>query len=165
MDPYLGQILTTGFYFAPKGWALCNGQLLAIAQNQALFSLLGTTYGGDGRSTFALPNLQGRVPPGVNSSFPIGSVGGTESVTLQSTQMPAHTHTLSVSSAAGGTLTTPQANTVGGQASAAYASSSDGVMATNALSSVGSTSPHENRAPFLVMNYIIALQGIFPSQN
>jgi microcystin-dependent protein len=165
MENFIGQIITVGFNYAPKGWALCNGQLLAINQNQALFSLLGTTYGGNGQTTFGLPNLQGCVPVGAGSSFTLGSFGGTETVTLQTTQIPSHNHAITVSSGTGGTLTTPQGNTVGAQASPAYAASPDSFMAANTLANAGSTQGHENRAPYVTVNYVIALQGIFPSRN
>jgi microcystin-dependent protein len=164
-DQYLGQLLLVGFNYPPKGWAFCNGQLLAISQNQALFSLLGTTYGGNGVQNFALPNLQGRVAISPSSNYVLGQSAGTETVTLTTAQLPAHTHTLTVSSASGGTLTTPQGNTVGTVASPAYASSAGSVMDPGAISSYGSSQAHENRMPYLTLNWVIALSGIFPSQN
>jgi microcystin-dependent protein len=163
---YLGQLLLVSFNYPPKSWALCNGQLLPINQNQALFALIGTTYGGDGTTTFALPNLQGQVAiSSSGSSYVLGQSSGSNTVTLTTAQMPAHTHTLTVSSASGGVLTTPQGNTVGTTASPAYASSAGALMDTGAISSVGSSQGHENRSPFLVLNWVIALSGIFPSQN
>ena len=163
--PYLGQLLLVGFNYAPKGWAFCNGQLLPINQNQAIFSLLGTTYGGNGTTNFALPNLQGRVAISSSSNYVLGQSAGTESVTLLTTQMPAHTHTLTVSSASGGTLQTPQGNTVGTTSAPAYSLSAGSAMDTGAISNYGSSQPHENRQPYLTLNWVIALSGIFPSRN
>ncbi len=173
-DPWIGEIALVAFNFAPQGWAFCNGQLLSIAQNTALFSLLGTTYGGDGQTTFALPNLQSRVPlhfgQGTGlSPYAIGATGGVESVTLQTTQIPAHTHSF-----------TPQATTASGGATspagALWAESGTGdtiyqkgtsnaPMAAQTLGNTGGGQAHENRQPFLALNYVIALQGIFPSRS
>jgi microcystin-dependent protein len=165
--PFLGQLSLQGFAFAPKGYALCNGQLLPINQNQALFSLLGTQYGGNGTTTFALPDLRSRIPLGMGGLYTVGALGGTESVTIQTTQIPAHTHALSVS-----TLSTPlvgqlAGNTVGTQASTnpAYANTSNSTMSTASLSPAGSSQPHENRSPFTVLVWVIALTGIFPSRS
>jgi microcystin-dependent protein len=170
MDPFIGQILMVGFNFAPIGWALCNGQLLSISQNTALFSLLGTTYGGDGVSTFALPNLQSRVP--VHQV--LGSVGGTENVTLLATQMPSHNHLINVNNTPG-TAPDPTHNI---QAEAGtgdprnptlisqFASAAPtGTMAPTTVSMTGGGQPHANIQPYLTINFIIALQGIFPSRN
>jgi microcystin-dependent protein len=173
-DPWLGEIALVAFNFAPVGWAMCNGQLLSIAQNTALFSLLGTTYGGDGVNNFALPNLQSRVPlhfgQGAGlSPYVLGQTVGVESVSLQTTQMPAHTHSY-----------TPQASSSGGSvgspAGALWASSATGdtiylkgssntTMAAQTIGQTGGGQPHENRQPLLALNYIIALVGIFPSRN
>lgn len=167
--PFLGQIAIFGFDFPPKFWALCNGQLLPIAQNQALFSLLGTTYGGDGISTFALPNLQGRMPvhwgqgPGL-SNYNLGQQGGSTAVTLVAANLPAHSHTVTASSNA----PTQGSPTGGAWATAAnipYASTANAAMAPGALANVGGSQPHNNVAPSLVLNYSIALAGIFPSRN
>ncbi len=165
-QPYLGQLLLASFNFAPRGYAECNGQLLAISQNQALFSLLGVTYGGDGRTTFGLPNLQGRVPIHVGGGYVQGQMGGSTTVTLSVANLPSHIHTLSVSSGSNGELLTPLGNTVGAVTSGnAYAATSNATMATAALSSVGGGQAHNNMSPYLVLNWCIALQGIFPSRN
>ena len=166
--PFLAEIRLTSFAFAPRGWALCNGQLLAINQNQALFALLGTQYGGDGRVTFALPNFQGRAPMHVSGTHPIGEAGGEDFHTLSASELPSHTHTLRASAKAaassspnGGVLAAP-----GRGATPAYAAPT-GMVALNpaSVATSGGGQPHENRPPFLVMNFIIALQGIFPSRN
>lgn len=163
--PFLGQLMLVPFGFAPKGFALCNGQLLQINQNQALFSLLGTTYGGNGIQTFGLPNLQSQTAISFSGNYPLGSSGGAENVALTITELPSHTHTLSVSNASGGNLSSPNGNTVGVTAGSAYAGSFSDVMASASITSAGSSVPHENRSPFLVLNWVIALTGIFPSRN
>ena len=166
--PYLAEIRLTSFAFAPRGWALCNGQLLPINQNQALFALLGTQYGGDGRVTFALPDLQGRAPMHFSAVHPIGQSAGEESHTLTAAEMPAHVHALRASgkaaassSPAGGVLAAPAR---GG--TPAYAAAAN-LVALNpaAVAASGGGQPHENRPPWLAVNFIIALQGIFPSRN
>ena len=168
-QPFIGQIMIFGFGFAPRNWAFCNGQILAIAQNSALFSLLGTTYGGNGTTTFALPDLRGRVPmqwgqgPGLSDRTQ-GEVGGQESVALLQTQMPQHTHAALASSAAPA-IGVPTGNAWATGGAAAYAASTNTVMAAGALSNAGGGQPHENRAPLLTVNYCIALAGIFPSRN
>jgi microcystin-dependent protein len=159
------------FSFAPQGWALCNGQLLPIAQNQALFSLLGTTYGGDGRTTFALPDLRSRVPvhqgqgPGL-SPYAEGQAGGTETVTLAAAQMPGHTHPVTASSSAA-TSDNPAARTLARPASPIYHTEpgQHAVMGANMLGEAGGSQPHDNIQPYLVLTFCIALTGIFPSQN
>jgi microcystin-dependent protein len=164
--PFLGEIRMTSFNFAPKGWAQCNGQFLPINQNQALFSLLGTQYGGNGQTTFALPDLRGRAPIhwGGSISFP-GEQGGQEFHTVTLSEMPAHTHTVPASNLPA-TLGDPT-GTVWGSAvgEARFASVPNGSMAPGAASNVGGSQPHENRQPFAVLQFIIALQGIFPSQS
>ena len=158
--------------FAPVGWLACQGQILSIAQNTALFSLLGTTYGGNGQNTFALPDLRGRTGIGRSASYALGSQTGTETVTLATNQLPPHTHTLSATvpvSTAAGTTGSPAGAyfaSVGSQ----YGDSADGAnMAASVLSgdsdSAGGGQPHENRMPFLVMNYFIATSGIFPQRT
>lgn len=166
-SPFLGEIKLVPYNFAPRGFAFCAGQILSIAQNTALFSLLGTTYGGNGTTTFALPDLQGRatIHAGTlagGSNYTQGERSGSEVVTLLSTQLPSHTHD-PVEAEAGGT----SAADPGGRAPASggpdlYASSSG---ATLVASVVGSSLPHENMAPFLVLNFVIALSGIFPARN
>lgn len=165
MEPFLGQIMLVGFDFVPSGWASCNGQLLPIAQNSALFALLGTQYGGDGRSTFALPDLRGRAPvhkgqgPGLRS-YTQGEIGGTESVTLTTNNLPPHAHSLN-GPAAEQTTDRPfgkVAPAVGG----AYGVPSESPGTTGVA---GNGQPVEHRSPYLVMNYVIALTGIFPSRE
>lgn len=166
-EPFIGQIIMFGGNFAPRGWALCDGQILPISQNTALFSILGTTYGGDGRTTFALPDLRGRVPihagsgPGL-SSYQLGEKGGVERVTLTVQELPSHSHQ-------------PRAN-----AQDANSDDPDGAFSAvaneniysntsnvsmSATTNTGGSQPHENRPPYLAINYIIALVGIFPSRN
>jgi len=166
--PFLAEIRMTSFGFAPKGWALCNGQLLPINQNQALFSLLGTTYGGDGRVTFALPDLRGRAPIDDGAGFTLGERGGEQAHTLSVSELPAHNH-------AGGLPANPTAATAGtGPGSNRFASGpahpyrlpaagSQSVPGTT--QSIGGTQAHPNMQPFLTINFVIALQGIFPSSN
>lgn len=165
-QPFIGQIRTFAFGFAPRGWAQCNGQLLQISQNQALFSLLGTTYGGNGTTNFALPNLMGRTPlhfgtgPGL-SPRTLGEVAGTEGVTLSSAQMPAHNHTVSANTAA------PTSGTPAGNfwAQGNYSATGGSAMAAGDIANAGGSQPHPNLSPYLVLNFCIALQGIFPSRN
>lgn len=165
-EPFLAEIRLMSFDFAPRGWAQCNGQLLPINQNQALFSLLGTTYGGDGRTTFALPNLQGRSPMHVDggSGLPLGKAGGEASHTLIDAEMPAHAHTVNGSSAAASTPV--PTNNVLATAGNVYGTAA-GLIATRngTLMPAGGGQPHENQQPYLVVNYCIALQGLFPSRN
>lgn len=161
--PFLGEIKIVSFNFAPKGWAMCNGQLLPINQNQALFSILGTTYGGNGQTTFALPNLQGRAPMYVGGGLILGESGGEEAHTLNIPEMPAHVHSVSASSAA------PNAGSMAGNtwaaASGAYDTTSNTAISPGAIGNTGGSQPHSNMQPYLVLNFIIALQGIFPSRN
>jgi microcystin-dependent protein len=169
MEPFLGQILLVAFSFAPKGWALCNGQLLPINQNQALFSLLGTYYGGDGRTNFALPNLQARVPVHQGSGYVIGQVGGAANVALTVNNLPSHTHAANCSSLAGSTASPTGhfwAETVkGGSVESSYAATANAQMAATAIGATGVGAAVSVMQPYLTLNFIIALQGIFPSQN
>jgi microcystin-dependent protein len=165
--PFLGEIKICSFGFPPKGWALCNGQLLPINQNQALFSLLGTTYGGDGRTTFGLPDLRGRLAPHFGQGFTLGQRGGEEAVTINLQTMPTHTHGMQDNNGAaagthpGGALMAVTQNNL-----TLYAASPGGqTLHSASITPIGGSQPHENRQPFLVLNFIIALQGIFPSQN
>jgi microcystin-dependent protein len=163
-EPYLGQIIAVPFGFAPKGWALCNGATLAINQQQALFSLLGTTYGGNGTTTFLLPNMQSRVPMHFGSGHLQGEAGGTETVTLTAAQIAAHGHQVSqLASKDEETTNRPDGAyfTKGG----AYAGSADTSLGGTTTSSIGGNQAHENRQPFLAVNWVIALTGIFPSRN
>jgi microcystin-dependent protein len=162
-EQYLGEIRIFSFGFAPKGWAMCNGQLLPINQNQALFSVLGTTYGGDGRLTFALPNLQGRIPVDVGAAFTLGQPGGETTHALSLSELPAHTHVPAASDAVAD-LGTPAGNVWAQQAYAAYAASANAAMSPATILSTGGGQPHGNMSPFLVLNICIALQGIYPSQ-
>ncbi len=166
-QPFLGEIRLCGFDFAPRGWALCNGQLLAISTNQALFSLLGTMYGGNGVSTFALPNFQSRRPIGTvpgGSTYVQGQQSGTESHTLLSTEMPQHNHSVRVSSLVGDSASPQEMYLAASAVDQPYASAQAGTN-VEAVLSAGGSQPHENRPPFLVVNFVIALQGIFPSRN
>jgi microcystin-dependent protein len=169
-EPFIGQIILVPYNFAPRGYAFCQGQILSIAQNTALFSLLGTTYGGNGQTTFALPDLRGRAPlsqgqgPGL-SNYSLGEQGGVESVTLISQQMPQHNHFLSVNNQ-GAATGRPSGQFPGVAAANAYAPATDGTtFAPQAISLTGGSQPHENRQPYLALNYCIALEGIFPSRN
>ncbi len=165
---YIGQIQSFGFNFAPRNWAFCNGQIMSIAQNTALFSLLGTTYGGNGQTTFALPDLRGRASmhygqgPGL-SNYTIGETAGQETVTLITTEMPAHTHALNAAS--GGKLNNvPAANNLGG-ANIYTNASLDSVLDPLTIGTAGGSQPHQNMQPYLVLNWCICINGIFPSRN
>ncbi len=165
-DPYLAEIKIVSFAFAPRGWAFCNGQLLTINQNQALFSLLGTTYGGNGITTFGLPNLQARVPLHTGNSFVLGQSGGEAAHTLSLAEMPGHVHTVSASSAAPD-QTTPLGNNL-----ATFTTDQQYSPLGSPLSAMldgttpaGGNQAHTNLQPYLVLNFIIALQGVFPSRN
>jgi microcystin-dependent protein len=169
-EPFLGEIRTFGFNFAPQGWAMCNGQVLSIAQNAALFSLLGTFYGGNGTTNFALPNLQSRVGihqgqgPGL-SSYVIGEVSGSESVTLTAGQMPAHSHSLIANAGTAG-VSRPDGAVLARTGSNTYAAAPDGTaMNAGAIGQAGGSQPFSILQPFLCLNFCIALQGIFPSRN
>ena len=169
-QPFIGEVRIFGGIFAPAGWAMCNGQIMSIAQNTALFSIVGTTFGGDGESTFGLPILQARAPihvgqgPGL-SNRDLGDVGGEPSVTLSTAQIPAHTHLLETAAAA--STGTPDATVALSPSSNGniYRPATNLVPMAAALSSTGSGVPHENRQPYLGLNFIIALQGIFPARN
>jgi len=164
MTPYLGQLMLASWSYTTQGWSQCNGQLLAINQNQALFAVLGTTYGGDGIRTFALPNLQGRTPVGFGNGISLGQVGGEEFHTLSAVEVPAHTHSLQA--APGANLTKPAGALVAGGGASLFAGASGlGAMNAATIANSGGSQPHENRQPYLVMNWCIALSGIFPSQN
>jgi microcystin-dependent protein len=165
-EPFLAEIRLVSFNIPPKGWALCNGQLLPINQNQALFSLLGTTYGGDGRTTFALPNLQGRVPVETGGAFALGQSGGEAAHVLTVAELPAHSHTVSAASGPG-TAQSPQGN-FWASVERFYAFSNatpDTTLNPGSIAPAGANESHNNMPPFLVLNFVIALQGIFPSRN
>jgi microcystin-dependent protein len=162
--PFMGEIKLVSFNFAPKGWAMCNGQFLPINQNQALFSLLGTMYGGNGQTTFALPNLRGCVPIHMGSGHTIGEKAGSTAVTVNIQQLPTHLHPMMASSTNGDVAFAN--NTVLAPAQNLYGPANNlTTLAPNSVSSVGGSQAHNNMMPYLVLNFVIALQGIFPSQN
>jgi microcystin-dependent protein len=165
-EPFLSEIRIMSFGFAPKGWALCDGQLLPINQNQALFSLLGTTYGGDGRVNFALPDLRSRAPIHVGSGHTLGERGGEQAHTVSISELPTHTHVLTATSA-NGDLIIASGNQLAGSPSQMYHATDSNLVAMNAASiaNTGGSQAHLNMQPFLVLNFSIALQGIFPSQT
>ncbi len=162
--PFLGEIKIVSFIFAPKGWAECIGQLLPINQNQALFSLLGTTYGGDGQTNFALPDLRGRVPFHTGNTLTLGQRGGEEAHTLNITELPAHNHVPAGSSNAANAAA-PTGNVWATLTSAGYAAASNTSLNPASITNTGGSQAHNNQSPFLVLNFCIALQGIFPSRN
>jgi len=168
MEPFIGQIQAFGFNFAPRNWALCNGQLLPINQNQALFSLLGTTYGGDGRTTFALPDLRGRKGihfgqgPGL-SNIALGERSGAENGTLTVANLPAHNH--SISSKEEGNSDSSSGTFIAGDGTSAFGTSADSQMAPTCIGNTGNNVPFNIQNPYLGVNYCIAIYGIFPSRN
>jgi len=162
-EPFLAEIRMFSFAFAPKGWALCNGQLLPINQNQALFSLLGTTYGGDGRVNFALPDLRNRTPVHVGNGIVLGQQAGEQAHTLSAPEMPAHTHVATGSSTVAN-LGDPTGN-VWAAGNAAYNPSPNTTMNPACVSQSGGSQPHLNMSPYLTINFCIALQGIYPSHS
>ena len=174
-NPFVAEIRIFPYNFAPRGWAFCDGQILPLSQNTALFSLLGTTYGGDGRSNFALPNLQGSVPihvggfqpgPGLSTYF-LGETGGSDTVTLLQTEIPVHSHNLEAFGHDATTGVPGSGNSLAGSSTDIYQTSNTGLqpMAANALAPAGGGLPHNNLMPFLVFNFCIALQGIFPPRS
>jgi microcystin-dependent protein len=164
-EPFIGEIRMFAGNFAPVNWLLCQGQILAIADYDALFSLLGTTYGGDGQSTFALPNLQSRIPIHQAASYPLGAMGGVEAVILTPQQMPVHTHPAAALSQSGSSAA-PAQNVWAAWDEQGYASAApNATMSAASLTPAGGNQPHDNLPPYLVINFIISLFGIFPSQN
>lgn len=168
--PYIGEIRMVGFNFAPVGWAFCNGALVPISENDALFNLIGTTYGGDGQETFALPNLQSRIPihagtgPGL-STYVIGESGGTETVTLTTTQIPSHNHAAQATTTQGNQAS-PQNGIWADPGQGVYGTGAGSLaMKANLVGISGGSQPHENMMPFLTINFIISLFGVFPSQT
>jgi microcystin-dependent protein len=162
-EPFLSEIRVMSFSFAPKGWALCNGQLLPINQNQALFSLLGTTYGGDGRVNFALPDLRGRVPMHVGSGHTLGERAGQEAHTLTIQELPSHNHSVTVVNSNANAGPTEH---IFAAANALYQPAPPNTnLAPTTITNIGNGQPHPNQQPFLVLSFAIALQGIFPSPN
>jgi len=169
MDPFLGEVRPVGFNFAPQGWALCQGQTMAISQNTALFALLGTTYGGNGQTTFALPNLQGQVAlssgqgPGLQM-YDLGQIGGEPTVLLTTLELPAHNHQVAALSTAA-TSATPVASFPAKTTKNLYDAASTGTMEPSAVIPDGDGQPHNNIQPYLTINYIIAMSGIFPQRS
>lgn len=163
-EPFLSEIRIFSFGFAPKGWALCNGQILPINQNQALFSLLGTTYGGDGRTSFALPDLRGRVPIHVGSSHTLGERGGEQAHTLNISEIPTHAHVLQGANV-NATTPTPTGNALANATAVYHGPTSLVSLNPGSVTSVGGSQAHLNMQPFLTLSFGIALQGIFPSPN
>ncbi len=164
-EPFLSEIRIMSFGFAPKGWALCDGQLLPINQNQALFSLLGTTYGGDGRVNFGLPNLQGRVPIHMGSGHTLGERGGEQAHTLSIAEIPTHTHALGASLAVTPGTANPAGQFLGRGSNVYHEPVNLTPMTPASVTNAGGSQAHLNMQPFLTLNFSIALQGIFPSQN
>ena len=171
MNPFIGEIIMFGGNFAPRGWSLCDGQLLPISQWSALFSILGTTYGGDGRTTFGLPGMRGRVPvhagngPGL-SNYNLGARGGAETITLTTAQMPSHNHLERL----GGSGASPAGSgsligNITGATLLFNGTASVDTLASNAIANTGGGQPHENRQPYIAINFIIALQGTYPSRS
>lgn len=162
----MSEIRIMGFNFAPKGWAQCNGQFLPINQNQALFSLLGTTYGGNGQTTFALPNLQGRVALHQGAGFTLGQIGGEQNHTLTISEMPQHIHFMNGTNDTGDSFV-PTGNVLAGSPAQLYGPPTSNLttLIPSSVSNYGGSQPHNNMQPYLVLNFCIALQGAFPSQN
>lgn len=166
--PYLGEIRIMSYTYAPKGWAMCNGQFLPINQNQALFSLLGTTYGGNGQTTFALPNLRGRTPIHTGNGHTLGEAAGQESSTINSSQLPSHNHGFNVRTDAVTTNVPGNLTSLGNTAPNQVYNGSGANLITlkpESVSNIGGNQAHQNIQPYLVLNFCIALQGIFPSEN
>jgi len=173
MDPFVAEIRIFPFNFAPKGWAFCDGQILPLSQNTALFSLLGTTYGGDGKSNFALPNMQGNAPmhpgqgPGL-SLHDLGETGGSETVSLLESEIPSHSHSMGAQNVPLGTVQTPTGNVFSHPASGNLFNKANPVvvnMADQTLAPAGGDQPHNNMQPYLTLNFCIALQGVFPPRT
>ena len=161
---YLAEIRIISWNFPPRGWAFCNGQVLLISQNQALFSLLGTTYGGNGVTTFALPNLQARVPFHIGNGLFLGQAAGESSHLLSLNELPAHNH-VPMGNVADADQASPAGHYWARGAASAYSAVPNGTMAVAALGNIGGSQPHENMSPYLVLNFVIALTGIYPSRT
>jgi microcystin-dependent protein len=162
--PFMGEIRVFSFNFAPQGWAMCNGQLLPINQNQALFSLFGTTYGGNGQTNFALPNLQGQVPMHLGGGLTQGQAGGEYAHTLSMSEMPQHIH-LAQGANADGNNPAPTGNLLAAFSTGYRVASSLVTLHAGTIGNIGGSQPHENKSPYLVLNFCVSLQGIFPSQT
>ena len=164
-NPFVGEIRMVGFSFPPVGWAFCSGQTLPISQNEILFNLIGTTYGGDGQETFNLPDLQSRIPLHQGNKFSLAEMGGVETVTLTTQQIPSHTHA-ALCQSGDGTQASPQGNVWASSAATPYSNTApDTPMNAAALMPAGGSQPHENMMPYLTLNFIISLFGIFPQQT
>jgi microcystin-dependent protein len=167
-EPYIGEIRMFGGNYAPVGWALCNGQLLPISEYDALFTLIGTTYGGDGTETFALPDLRGRIPVHEGAGYVLGEVGGAEQITLSVSQVPPHNHPL-LGSTDNATTTSPTGNVPGTSAEVTvFPYGTDNpptTLATQSITAVGGSQPHDNFQPYLCVNFIVSLFGVYPTQN
>ncbi len=165
-EPFLGEIKIVSFNFPPQGWAMCNGQFLPINQNQALFSLLGTMYGGNGQTTFALPNFRGRVPVHVGAGFIQGEAGGQSAHTITMSEMPQHIHFQNVTNNTGTDANPTNATVIAKSVAQSYGPAANLTTMNSAIiGNVGGSQAHTNQQPYLVLNFIIALQGIFPSRN
>jgi microcystin-dependent protein len=165
MEPYVGQLMLASFNFAPRNWLQCNGQILPISSYQALFSLFGTIYGGNGVNNFMLPNLQGSTPIGFGNNYSIGQSGGEASHVLLSSEVPGHTHQLNAATSGGATIEPSKAMPAGQGTNIFVTPSSNVNMNAGTLPPFGGSQPHENRQPFLVMNWCISLSGIYPSRG
>jgi len=164
-EPFMGEIRLMSFVFPPKGWTLCNGQFLPINQNQGLFALLGTQYGGNGQTTFALPDLRGRVPIHQGAGFTIGEVGGQQAHTITVSEMPQHTHTVQATTSTGD-VAVPTSNLLADSPSQLYGAAANLTpLDPSGVTTNGGSQPHENMQPFLTISFCICLIGIFPSQN
>jgi microcystin-dependent protein len=164
-EPFLGEVRMMSFNFPPNGWALCNGALLPINQNQPLFSLFGTMYGGDGQTTFALPDLRGRVPIHVGNGHVQGERAGSTAVTLNIQQVPAHSHQVRASSSSSGGSAVPTGRFLGGGSNVYHGPPGTTTLSPGTVSSAGGSQPHNNMQPYLTISFCVALQGIFPSRN
>ena len=164
-EPFLGEVRMVGFNFAPRGWAFCEGQILPINQNQSLYSLLGTTYGGDGRTSFALPDLRGRTPLHVGNGHRLGQRAGEEQHTLTAAEMPNHDHVVQASSDEGDKLVPTEAVLARSVNQIYHEPTNLTQLQSGSIANVGGGQPHQNMQPYLAVNFIIALQGLFPSRN
>lgn len=165
-EPFLAEIRLVGFTFAPRGWALCDGQILPISQNQSLYSLLGTTYGGDGRVSFALPDLRGRTPMHFGEGFQLGQKGGEETHTLNIAELPQHTHVVNGTDTVGSQLDDPEGHLLASASQTVYGSmATPTAMKSGTVANAGGGQAHDNMQPFLALFFCIALQGLFPSRN
>lgn len=170
MEPFIGQIIRFAGTFPPVGWAFCDGSLLSISSNEALFSLIGTLYGGDGRTTFALPDLRGRIPihagtgPGLSPKT-LGSNGGTETNSLSVNNLPSHAHGINPPAKEEGNYNTPEGNFMAGDGTNSYGTTTDSQLSPGSTNNTGSSSPVNNMQPYLAVNYIIALVGVYPSRS